>query len=248
MNLASVVTTGNLTATSEGGSIVDSGNGSISIPGSTTLKANNDIVLGLSGSQYPTLALTAGGNVSVKDTVAVTLGASTVGGTFALTDTAASANAVKQNGALVITGDTTILATDGSSGINLSSTGNQFGALRFQVGTNGATINEATTLNLKAGTVASGPVFLSTGGNFITSGSGASSFLSTNAVSPNAGLSISAPTGTIIPGSGSLVVINGLTVYSNNAIDLSGLSLGGNLNSIQPTHLGTGTYSGPSTP
>lgn len=243
INLRSVKTgtAGNLTVTSEGGSIVDSGSGAVVVGGVTTLAAaNGNIALALAGSDYTTVGFTTGGNVAITDSVAnITLAASTVGGSLTVTN---SAGNIGQSGTLVITGDSTFNASAAASSIILNNTANQFGALKFTVGTAGAVIDEVTTMNLKAGTVANGPVTLNTLGNFVTSGTGASSFLY-NTTAPS--LTINA-SGTIIPGAGSLLVVKGLTVSSGATKDLSGLSLSGNLAGIAPTNLGTGAYVPPS--
>ena len=135
---------------------------------------------------------------------------------------------------LTVAGDVTLTTNGGN--IDLSNTSNQFGAIRFTA--NQVSIAEGTTLNLRAGSVATGPVQLSTGANFVTSGTGASSF--TNS------LTISAANGSIVPGAGSLLVIGPFTVFSNVLKDLSALSKSGNLTNRDPINLGSGTYVPPS--
>lgn len=241
MNLKSVSNTGTFAATSEQGSIIDSGSGTL-VPGTATFTAaNGNITLGLSGSNYTNVSFVSGGNVSVKDGVSdISLGNTTVGGTLTVTNTSGN---ILETGTLLITGASTFNASATGSQILLLNNNNQFGGLSFTAGTAGAIINEFTTLNLKGGSKSTGPVTLGTGGNFITSGTGASTFSYVNATTPS--LTINA-TGTIIPGAGSLAVTNGLVVSSPSAKDLSGLSLSGNLNSVAPTNQGTGSYVAPS--
>lgn len=239
VNLKSVSTTGNLAVTSEAGNIIDSGTVTAGTGATTYTASNGSVTLSQAGSDYATVGFTTGGNVSIVDGVGnLALSASTVGGTFTATN---SSGNISQTGTLIITGDTTFNASAAASSILLGDNANQFGGIKFLVGTGGAYISELTTMNLRAGTVANGQVTLHTGGSFTTSGTGGSTFLATTAPS----LSINA-TGSINPGTGSLVVLNGLVVNSPASKDLSGLSLSGNLFGVSPTNQGTGAYTAPS--
>lgn len=243
LNLKSVVTEGVFNATSDNGSIIDTvdatvasnfidraGAGTIGV--ATFSAPNGSITLDLAGNDFGTIGFTAGGNVSVIDqTGDLLLAASTVGGTFDVTNTGGN---IGQTGTLLISGNTSFTATAG--GLTLNNASNRFGALRFVVGGN-SIISEETTMNLRSGSVASGgSVTLNTGGDFVTSGPGGSSFTQS--------LTIAAQ-GTIIPGPGSLLVVGTLTVFSPSTKDLSGLSLSGNLAGNQPVNLGDGAYTGP---
>jgi len=240
INLKSVTTSGAFTVTSETGNIIDSGSGTVTATGTTSLNApNGSITLGLAGSDYVNVSLNTGGTASIVDGVSnIILGASNVAGALSVTNTAGNIN---QSGAIIVNGNATFIASAGTSSITLGNSFNQFGPIQFVAGTGSVLIDELTTMNLRAGSVASGQVTLNTGGNFITSGSGSSTFLGLTAPS----LTINA-TGTITPGAGSLIVRNGLVVNSTAAKDLSALSLSGNLFSVAPTNQGTGTYTAPS--
>jgi filamentous hemagglutinin family protein len=242
LNLRAISTTGAFTATSTEGGIIDT-TGAVSagfvnevnVTGVTSLTAAGDIAITGAANKFDTLALTAMGNASVTDTTgSLILGASTVAGTLDITNTTGN---IGQSGALNIGGNTTILATLGTSAITLADSSNRFGGFRFAVGTGGAVINEVTTFNLRSGSIATGPVTIGTGGDFVTSGPGGSSFLGD--------LSISA-TGTIIPSTGSMLVVGTFSVFSNATKDLSALSKSGNLTGKDPINVGTGTYVPPS--
>jgi len=228
---------GNVTITSENGSIVDSGAGTLTVGGTAAFVANKgNITLALTGSSFNAIGFTTTGNASLNQTVGSTnLTTTTVGGSLTIVNTAA--NITQDANAIAVTGDTTFNAGAAGSSITLGSA-NQFGPLKFLVGTGGALINEFSTMNLKAGAIATGPVTLTTSGNFITSGAGNSNFLSTTGA-VGTGLQIIA-IGTITPGAGSLIVLNGLTVNSPSTKNLSALSLSGNLNNKTPIYLGSG--------
>ncbi|HUR58264.1 MAG TPA: hypothetical protein VM029_11180, partial [Opitutaceae bacterium] len=245
LNMKSINTTGALNATSETGSIIDStdanvvsaGTGgstaianSIIVGGTASLTApNGNITLGLAGSNYGVVGFTTGGNVSLTDNVGnTTLGTSTIGGTLDVINSVAAAT-LNQNGPVKVQGNATFVTSSGT--IDLGNTGNEFGALRFTGNT--VAITENTTMNLRSGSVANGPAVLNTNGNFVTSGVGGSSFISS--------LTINAPNGSITPGAGSLLVVGTFTVFSNVLKDLSLLSYSGNLASHHPVYLGTGT-------
>lgn len=236
MNLKSVTTTGNFTATSEAGSVIDSTDSSVAlnrvnVAGTSSFSAPaGNVTLGLGSSDYRTVSFSTSGNVTVLDSVgALAFGASTIGGTLDVISTPAGVT-ISQTGALNVTGNLTFTTNGGN--IDLSNAANQLGSIRFTA--NQVVLAEATTLNLRAGSVATGAVQLSTGADFVTSGAGGSSFTNN--------LTISAPNGSIIPGAGSLLVVGNLTVFSNVLKDLSALSKSGNLTNRDPINLGSGTY------
>jgi hypothetical protein len=239
LNLRAISTSGNLTAESENDSIIDTVGtvaagftNSIVATGTSAFTANNGaITLGLANSNYVNASFVTTGNVSILDTILdLNLGASTVGGTLDVTNTAGN---ISQSGVLNIAGNTSFLATNAASSITLPNSDNRFGGVRFIVGTGGGIFNEVSTFNLRSGSLATGPVSISTGGDFVTSGNGGSSFTNN--------LSIAA-TGTIVPGSGSMLVTGTFTVFSPATKDLSGLSKSGNLAGKDPVNTGTGTY------
>ena len=255
INLQAINTAGNLTITSNNGYILDSVNTSLAagytnsvvasgagkIAKFTANAAGGNITLALPNSQFiASVALNTTGAASVISNAAASaldLGTSTVGGALSVTNNS-SGQMVTQSGPLAVTGTVSINTTGGASGINLSNPNNQFGGLRFYAaGTTGANIAEATTMNLLGGSLSNGPVFLSTAGNFITTGPGGSSISGNLNISAN---------GTITPGAGSLLVTGTFTVYSIGATDLSALSKSGNLFNKAPVNTGPGAYTGPS--
>ena len=108
------------------------------------------------------------------------------------------------------------------------------GALQFRSGT--VTVVENATLNLAAGSVASGAVNLTSSSNIITSGSGGGTFQSSLTLNAGGSITITNP----------IFVNSGLTFRALGAVDLSALSLAGNLNSLAPTNLGASSYKAPS--
>jgi hypothetical protein len=78
------------------GAITDSGN--LNVTGATTLAAGagNDIILDSAGNNFSTVAITSGRNVTLVDSNALNLGASTVSGTLNVT----TAGAITDSGNL----------------------------------------------------------------------------------------------------------------------------------------------------
>jgi len=246
MNLKSIATATNLTATSERNNIIDSTDAtivsataptianSILVGGTATFSAaTGSVLLGLP-SNYNIIGITSAGNASVVDSLGnLIFTTTTVGGNLDILSSVANAT-VTQTGPIKAQGNTTITTTLGT--IDLGNAANEFGGLRFSGGSstgNFISITENTTMNLRGGSVANGPAVLNTNANFITSGTGGSSFISS--------LTINAPNGSIVPGAGSLLVVGTFTVFSNVLKDLSALSYSGNLASHHPVYLGTGT-------
>ena len=95
---------------------------------------------------------------------------------------------------------------------------------------------ENATLNLAAGSVASGNTSLTSSGNIVTSGAGGGTFQGTLALNASGSITVGIP----------IFVANGLTFRSLGAVDLSALSLAGNLNNIAPINLGASSYKAPS--
>lgn len=250
LNLLSVITTGTLTATSEAGNIMDSTRtgvaanyiaGNTATPGTTAIGAatfsapNGNVNLTLSGSNYSSVGFTTTGNVAITDGFQnTTLSTSTIGGTLDVTNLAAGAT-IGQSGVLKVTGN--VAFTTNAGGIVLSNSSNEFGAIRFVAGAPGVILTENTTLNLRGGSISTGPVQFNTNADFVTSGPGGSSFTNN--------LTISA-LGTIIPSAGSLLVTGTFQVFSPSTKDLSALSKSGNLANRDPVNVGTGTYVPPS--
>jgi filamentous hemagglutinin family protein len=245
MNLKSVQTNTAFTAVSEGNDIISTTDStitsnSLNVGGAATFTASSGAInaylagSGFGGSVY----LTSKGDASVLDTALATLSlgsGSVVGGALTARNTFGATGVITQNGPVKATGAVLFDASNGS--ISMTDSGNQFGAIRFMAGgtgiSGGAKISELTTMNLAGGSISTGPVQLSTSGDFVTTAPGGTSV--TNDLVINAG-------GKITPGAGSLTITGNFTVISNGAIDLSALSLSGNLLGKAPSHLGTGTY------
>ncbi|PTX92609.1 filamentous hemagglutinin N-terminal domain-containing protein [Opitutus sp. ER46] len=234
LNLAAVTTgAGNLTVTSEGGDIIDTG--VVTVGGVASFAATiGSITLDKVGSDYAVVKLSAAGDAQIIDSIGnLQLDTSSVTGALYVENTLGN---ISQLGALTIGGNSTFIASAAGSSLILNNTANAFGAFRFTAGTGGTLINEATSFNLRAGSISTGAVTINTGGDFLTSGTGGSSI--TNNLTINA-------TGTIIPGAGSLLVTGTFTVKSDSLKDLSALNKSGNLAGKDPVNQGTGEYKAP---
>jgi filamentous hemagglutinin family protein len=238
-------TAGKLNAMSENASIIQTGTGVLNVGGATTLTASAAGItlanaLNVFGGTNGILVTTAG-NVSISDSNAITAlaGGTTIGGTLVLKNTLGTGEIRDLPGILTVSGavlfDTT---TNVASKINIGSSTASLGAIQFRSGT--VTIVENSTLNLAAGSVASGPVTLTSSGNIVTSGSGGGTFQSTLFLNASGNITITNPI--FVNGAGG----SGLTFRALGAVDLSALSLAGNLNSIAPTALQYSTYKPPS--
>jgi fibronectin-binding autotransporter adhesin len=233
--------TGNVSLTSENGNIINSGAVATTAPQLNLTASNGSIDLSNSGNTFTSkLLLNASGDVNVASSAAtiVLQGGTSIGGALTVTGIGGAGGvggpAITDNGTLTVNGNTSLLSANGS--INISDNNNRFGGVRFVVGTGGATIVESGTFNLRAGSVATGAVTITTGGDFITSGTGGSSF--TNSLTINA-------VGNITPGAGSLLVVGTFTVNASGTKDLHLLSQSGNLAGNTPVNLGAGTYVAP---
>ncbi|BCA55373.1 hypothetical protein W02_25130 [Nitrospira sp. KM1] len=104
--------------------------GVVTVTGATTLAAGsaNDINLGTAANNFSTVTVTSGNNVALRDTNALILGPSTVGGTLGVT----TGGALTQSGALSVTGATTFTATVANTDVLLGTQANTFsGPLGF---------------------------------------------------------------------------------------------------------------------
>lgn len=247
-------TTGKLTAVSENASIIQSGTTGLTVGGTTSLTAATGITLntptttnvfgGANG-----IMISTPGNVSIQDAAAVTAlaGGTTIGGAATIKNTFATGGEIRDLTGVITIGGNVFLdtgtvynaVTDVGARINLGNSTLSLGAIRFNSGK--VSIFESTTLNLAAGSFALGSVTLSTNGNIVTSGAGGATFQNTLQLSANGSITISNPF-TVLGSNGV-----GLTFRSLGAVDLSTLSLAGNLNNIAPTNLGApGGYKPPS--
>lgn len=240
LNLKTVTTTGNLTAISETGDVWDSG--TLTVGGTAAFHAPaGNVLLDEAASNFGMVSfgnatVAVLGNVSVTDASGLAISSANVGGTFT---GIAKAGDISQVAALKVFGDVTLSTlTTGATRIELNHADNQFGGVKFNVGSGGALIREATRFVLNPGTTAAGAVTIITGENFETAAGGGSTF--------NSDLTIQA-LGTIIPSSGSLLVAGTFTVISNDIVNLSALSKTANLSNKEPVHnqVPSDKYTGP---
>ena len=122
------------------GAITDSGN--VAVTGTTTLAAGagNDITLDSAGNNFSTVAITSGRNVTLVDSNALNLGASTIAGTLNVT----TAGAITDSGNMVVTGTTTLAAGAGND-ITLDNA-NNFSTIAITSGHN-VTLNDTNALD-----------------------------------------------------------------------------------------------------
>ena len=130
LDLGTSTISGNLNVTTAG-AITDSGN--LNVTGTTTLAAGtgNDITLDSAGNNFSTVAITSGRNVTLVDSNALDLGASTVSGTLNVTTN----GAITQSGALNVAATTTLSAGAGNN-ITLNNASNDFSTLAVISGNN----------------------------------------------------------------------------------------------------------------
>jgi len=252
VNLASVATTGaagTFTAVSENAGIIETNsayagfvqginvNGAVSLTAQAagvTLNANNNF-----NSKVVTIASL--GNVTLQDAGVTTLlgtGTNVTGALVIRNTNGAGTISDGSVGGLTVSGS--VLLDSGSGNILINGSGNAFGAVQFRA--NAVTIVQNTSFNLAAGSVASGNVTISTNGDFLTSGAGTSTFAGAGGVvTPS--LYITA--GGKITITNPIFVNNVLQFRALGAVDLSALSLIGNLNGVTPVNLGAASYKAP---
>jgi filamentous hemagglutinin family protein len=149
--LAVTSVTGDMSLTSSG-AITDTG--TITVSGTTTLAsgAANDITFDTASNNFGTVITTNGNNVTLVDTNAIALGASTVSGNFGVT----AGGAITDSGILAVTGTSSFTA--GANAITLDSANDFTGAVSLSnTGSNNVIIDDANNLTLGTVTV---------GGNF----------------------------------------------------------------------------------
>lgn len=241
-------TTGNFTATSVNGDIIDTGLAGLK-PGGTaavggagsgivSLSAvNGNIILDDPTTDFPTLG---GVNFNAKNVTLAPLGSSplylgTTGTTSVATGnltvtTALGTGDIRSNGALDVGGDAAFQAA--SANITLAQSGNKFGTLKF-VGQQVAIVESDDTA-LVTGSTALASAQISSGGNLsivnrggIVQFNGANTFLSATG-------NITLPK--------LLQTVGTLTVNAAGTKDLSALSKSADLSGKDPVNLGAGAY------
>lgn len=235
---------GTFTATSVNGDIIDTGlaglkpGGVVGTPGTafavvTLNAANGNIVLDDPTTDFPTLGgvVFNGKNVTLSPLGNAPLylgssGSTSVAGN--LTVTSAIGN-ILSSGNISVTGDA--MFQSGNGNITLAQSGNKFGTLKFTG--NQVAIVESDDTVLVTGSSALGSAQLSSGGNITVSNKGGTINFN-NTVFLSATGSITLPK--------VIQAVGTLTVNAAGTKDLSLLSKSADLNSKDPTNLGTGTY------
>ena len=203
--------------------------------------ANGNITLtGTNLSNGAPIKLSTNGNVAFTDTAAVATrlaSGTSVAGTATLRNTSGTATLSDISGGLLLSGTVLVDMTGAAAtgNINITGSGNSFGAFQFRANT--VTIAEDKTLNIAAGSLATGVANLSSLADIITSGAGSSIFSG-----PATSLTLTA--GGNITITNPIAVANGLTFRALGAVDLSALSMA-NLNGKTPTNLGAASYKAP---
>ena len=149
--LAVTSVTGDMSLTSSG-AITDTG--TITVSGTTTLAsgAANNITFDTASNNFGTVVITNGNNVTLVDTNAIALGASTVGGNLSVT----GGGAITDSGVLTVTGTSSFAA--GANAITLDLANDFGGAVSLSnSGSNNVIIDDAN--NLALGTVTVGGDF-----------------------------------------------------------------------------------------
>jgi len=240
---------GNITLTSENGSIIQTATGTGITGGAQAnassainlTAANGNITLtGTNLSNGAPIKLSTNGNVAFTDTAAVATrlaSGTSVAGTATLRNTSGTATLSDISGGLLLSGTVLVDMTGAAAtgNINITGSGNSFGAFQFRANT--VTIAEDKTLNIAAGSLATGVANLSSLADIITTGAGSSIF-------SGGATSLTLSAGGNITITNPIAVANGLTFRALGAVDLSALSMA-NLNGKTPTNLGAASYKAP---
>ena len=160
-NTLTLAATKNLTVSSSG---LISASGALTVPGTATFAAGsaNDITLG-AANDFSTVLITSGNNVSVTDSNALVLGASTVSGTLGVT----TSGALTQSGVLSVTGAATLAVGSGNN-LTLANPANTFSTVTI-TSANNVSLADADGLILGTSTV-SGTLDVATSGAITQSG------------------------------------------------------------------------------
>jgi len=257
LNINAVNAGGNnkITLVSENGSIIQTATGTgitgaagVASAISLTAAKGNITLTGTNASGGAPLTFSTNGNLAFTDSSQFTKLASgtSVTGTTNLRNTYGvnGLNVAKLSdisGGLLLNGAVMIDMTGaaGSGDISINGSGNSFGAIQFRA--NNVTIAEDKTLNVAAGSLATGTTTLSSLADIVTTGAGSSYF---------SGGSANVTGLTLIAG-GNITITNPITVYNGvtfralGAVDLSALSVAVNLNGKTPTNLGAASYKAP---
>jgi filamentous hemagglutinin family protein len=198
--LAASTVSGNLTLQT-GGAITQSGD--LAVTGTTSITAGaNDATLDRAGNNFGgAVSVISGNNVSLRDTNALALGASTVSGNLTLQ----TGGALTQSGDLAVTGTTSITA--GANDATLNRAGNNFTGAVSMASAKNIALNDSNAMSLGA-INATGTVDIATLTNDLTlTGSIVTTDATANAIKLNAGKSAAAGTA-----AGGHLIVSGGTV------------------------------------
>src|SRR5207344_2994320 len=184
------------------------------------------------GNNFSTVAITSGRNVTLVDSNALDLGASTISGTLNVT----AAGAITDSGNMVVTGTTTLAAGAGND-ITLNNA-NNFSTVSISSGRN-VTLNDTNPLDLGASTI-SGTLNVTTAGAITDSGN--LTVTGTTTLAAGAGNDITLDSAGNNFSTVAITSGRNATLMDSNALDLGASTVSGTLN---VTTNGALTHSGP---
>jgi len=217
--LAASTVSGTLGVTTNG-AITQSG--ALVVTGATTLAAGaaNDITLTNPGNNFSSVGITTGKNVSLVDSNAIVLAASTVSGTLGVT----TSGALTQSGALSVTGAATF-AAGAANDITLNNAGNDFSSVGITTGNN-VLLVDVNALVL-ATSVVSGTLGVTTNGAITQTGPITVASTSSFASGANNAIALSDPANDFV---GAVSVTNSgtgaVSVRDTNALVIGTFSVG----------------------
>ena len=231
LDLGASTVSGALTVTATAGDITDSGN--VSVTNAATFNANAagaNIILDSAGNTFNgTVDFNSTGglnNVTIVDTTALDLQATTVGGALNIT-----AAGITDSGTLTVTGTTTLAAGAGND-ITLDEAASNYSTVAITSGRDVA-ITDANALDLGASTVSGALTVTATAGDITDSGNvsvtNAATF-NANAAGANIILDSAGNTFNGTVDFNSTGGLNNVTIVDTTALDLQATTVGGALN------------------
>jgi len=219
VNLPAATLSGNLTVTA-GGAITDSG--AVSVTGTTTLDAGtgNNIVLNNADHFAGGVSISSAQDVTLNDTGALDLGASTVSGNLSVT----ANGAITDSGALNVTGTATVAA--GANNITLDAGDHFAGGIGVASGNNVA-ITDTGALDLRASTVSGN---LSVTADGAITDSGALNVTGTTTLAAGTTNNITLDNADHFAGGVGIASGNDVALNDTGALDLRASTVSGNLN------------------
>ncbi|HEY0862460.1 MAG TPA: filamentous hemagglutinin N-terminal domain-containing protein, partial [Lacunisphaera sp.] len=220
IDLPGLTATGHLNVTA-GGAITQSA--ALSVGGTTTFAAgsSNNITLNNASNSFGSaVAITSGNNVTLVDSGAIDLAASTVSGNLDVS----AAGAITDSGNLSVTGTTTLAAGSGNN-ITLDASNNFGGAVAISSGNN-VTLVDSGAIDL-AGSTVSGSLNVTASGAITDSGN--LSVTGTTTLAAGSGNDITLDASNNFGGAVAISNGNNVTLVDSGAIDLAGSTVSGNL-------------------